>query len=181
MALEIKFPFQAISMIYEASTYFNAQNFRITILKNFNGFNYLKLDFDGLSFGRQQFMSFISHNFTSPELKRFTENIKLGSLRIGKTFLLISSDCRFRYIYLMSAQSRISPHFDEAYIYYCYIENLELQRIQSEEGIKQRHYILNILKQYLVTPETVLETQHNNLLLIFQPKMVLSAQRQFLT
>ena len=66
-------------------------------------------------------MSFISHQGLSPQLKKFTENVKLGALRLGKTFLFVSSDIKFRYVYLLSAESRVSPHFDEAYIYYAYI------------------------------------------------------------
>ena len=57
-------------------------------------------------------MSFISHNFISAKFKKLTENIKLGAFRLGKTFLLVTSDKRFRYVYMLSAESRVSPHFD---------------------------------------------------------------------
>ena len=74
-------------------------------------------------------MSFISHNFVTNHMKKLTEDIKLGAFRLGKTFLIVTSDKKFKYVYLLSAESRVSPHFDEAYVYYSYIENMELQRI----------------------------------------------------
>ncbi len=52
MALEIRFPFHALSMIYEASKYFQATEFRVRMEKTLNQFNYLKIEFDGVSFGR---------------------------------------------------------------------------------------------------------------------------------
>ncbi len=99
----------------------------------------------------------------------------MGSFRLGKTFLVVTSDARYRYTYLMSAESRISPHFDETYIYYSYIENLELQRIETEEGTKQRQFILNMLRQHITCPEIVLESRQKTLLLIFEPKVMMSS------
>ncbi len=48
-------------------------------------------------------MSFISHNFVSPQMKKLTENIKLSAFRLGKTFLIVTSDKKFKYVYLLSA------------------------------------------------------------------------------
>ena len=72
----------------------------------------MKIEYDGCSLGREEFLSFISHNFISAKFKKLTENIKLGAFRLGKTFLLVTSDKRFRYVYMLSAESRVSPHFD---------------------------------------------------------------------
>ena len=92
-------------------------------------------------------------------MKNFTESIKLGAFRLGKTFLIVTSDKKFKYVYMLSAESRVSPHFDEAYIYYSYIENMQLQRIETEEGIKQNQLILNILRTHLKCPEIILSSQ----------------------
>ncbi len=43
MALQIKFPFHAVSMLYEAAKHFSATYFRISSEKNINEFNYLKI------------------------------------------------------------------------------------------------------------------------------------------
>lgn len=48
-------------------------------------------------------MMFISHNFDSSHMKQLTENIKLGAFRLGKTFLLVTSDLKFKYVFLLSA------------------------------------------------------------------------------
>lgn len=65
MALQIKFPFHAIFMIYEASKFFMANYFRVALLKTINNFRFLKIEFDGCSFGRDEFLGFISHNFSN--------------------------------------------------------------------------------------------------------------------
>lgn len=180
MALEIKFPFHAVSMVYEAAKYFGARELRIDLEKTVNGFRYVKMEWDGGSFGKEEFGEFIGHKFTSLRMKNLTENLKLGSLRLGKTFLLISSDTRHRYTYLLSAESRITPHFDEAYIYYSYIENLGLQRIETEEGMKQRQLILNILKTYMSNPEIVLSIEGRSMLLIFEPRVMMSSEKEYI-
>lgn len=179
MALEIKFPFHAVSMVYEAAKYFGARELRIDLEKTVNGFKYVKMEWDGGSFGKEEFGEFIGHKFSSLRMKTLTENLKLGSLRLGKTFLLISSDSRYRYTYLLSAESRITPHFDEAYIYYSYIENLGLQRIETEEGMKQRQLILNILKTYLSNPEIVLSIEGKSVLLNFEPRVMMSSEKEY--
>lgn len=43
LALEIKFPFQAIMMIYNAAMSFNPTFFRIAVEKTLSSFNYIKI------------------------------------------------------------------------------------------------------------------------------------------
>jgi len=38
--------------------------------------------------------------------------MKLGSLRLGKTMIFISADRKYRNVFLLSADSRVIPHFD---------------------------------------------------------------------
>jgi len=43
LALEVKFPFQAIMMLYNAATAFNPTYFRISVEKTLSSFNYIKI------------------------------------------------------------------------------------------------------------------------------------------
>jgi len=52
---------------------------------------------------------------------------------------------------------------------------MELQRIETEEGIKQRQLILNILRTHLACPEIMLSGEEKTVMLIFEMKVVMSS------
>ena len=68
-------------------------------------------------------MAFVSHSYNkqSKRVRQLIDKIKLGAFRLGKTFLFISADHKTRKVMMLSADSRITPMFDERYTYYAYV------------------------------------------------------------
>jgi hypothetical protein len=121
IALEIKHPFQAISMLYDCSKYLQATKFLFSTIKTINEIEYLEVKFDGNSLTRTQFTNLIHHSNIDNDYSKFFLNLKLGSFRLGKTFVFITADQDERKVILFSADSKVTPSFDESYGYFAYI------------------------------------------------------------
>ena len=81
-------------------------------MKGPSDFNYLDFQFNGKSMTREEFKGFVSHSYYSGSIiRKFADKIKLGSFRLGKTFLFISADSYKRKVAMFSADSRITPMF----------------------------------------------------------------------
>lgn len=55
------------------------------------------------------------------EFSKFMTNIKVASMRLGKTFVFITADDNERKVFMFSADSKVTPFFDECYGFFSYI------------------------------------------------------------
>lgn len=52
------------------------------------------------------------HSYINDKIKTLANCIKIGGLRLGKSFLFISANDKYRMVYLLSADSKVTPGFD---------------------------------------------------------------------
>lgn len=86
LAMEIGLPFKAIQMIVDSAEQLGARTVRIHTLKNIEDFDYLTFEFEGRrALSDEYFLNPIENG----EDSHIVFNMKLGSLRLGKTMLYI--------------------------------------------------------------------------------------------
>lgn len=64
-------------------------------------------------------------------------NLKIASLRLGKTMIFVTAGLNERKVFMFSSDSKITPYFDESYSFCGYIENIKKNMVESHEG--KRH------------------------------------------
>jgi hypothetical protein len=106
-------------------------------------------------------------------------NLKVASLRLGKTLILITADDSERKVFLFSADSKVTPAFDETYGYFAYVENIRKGSIESHEGKAHKELILNVLRSRLSAPEKALLVTNCTRLLIFEKNILVTSDRVY--
>ena len=122
ISLEIKHPFQAISAISQCASYLGAKQFSCCISKGLTENEYLEMEWDGRSLSKTEFEELICHSASKDaEYSKFINLLKIAALRIGKTLVFVNNDKTHRKVFILSADSKICPEFDENYTYFGYI------------------------------------------------------------
>jgi hypothetical protein len=80
---------------------------------------------------------------------RFCNNLKIGALRLGKTIFFINTTETKRRVFLMSVDSKMSPHYEDTYVYFSYIEDLTNGSIDTIEGLHHKNIIISYLKSHV--------------------------------
>lgn len=105
--------------------------------------------------------------------------MKLGALRIGKTFCYISADeCR-RKVVLASVDNKYAPSYEEDFTHFSYIEDLGTGEMLSIEGASRKKTILNILKSQLEDPYTYLSRKRGHFILIMQLSILPTVEKAY--
>jgi hypothetical protein len=138
------------------------------------------VEWDGETLSRQQFEDFICHAATSDEaFSRFITSLKVASLRLGKTLIFATADNDQRKVFMFSADSKVTPAFDETYGYFAYAENIRKNAIESHEGRTHRELILNVLRSRVAAPEQALAVTNCSRVLIFEKNILVTADRVY--
>lgn len=142
-----------MQMLWDCSAYLRASYFKISIEKSLNENEYIEMLFDGSTLDKSQFEELICHSNTGNEqFSKFMTNLKIASMRLGKTMIFITADETYRKVFLFSADSKVAPAFDENYGYFAYVENIKKNMIESHEGKAHRNLILNVLRSRVEDP-----------------------------
>ena len=121
MALEIAFPFKAIELILDAAEIMAAQSLKISSAKNIEDLDYLIFDFEpNYDFSIGAFLE-MNENPGDNYFQNIFYNIKVGSLRLGKTFIFVNVNETTKKVLLMSVDSKYSPKVEERYVCYSYV------------------------------------------------------------
>lgn len=180
VSLEIKHPFQAIQILYDCASYLQASYFHIAVEKSLHENEHIEVEFDGNSLSKQQFEDLICHSNTFDEgFSRFITTIKVASLRLGKTLVLLTADASERKVFMFSADSKVTPAFDETYAYFAYVENIRKGTIESHEGKAHKELILNVLRSRVAAPEQALSATNCTRLLIFEKNILVTSDRVY--
>ena len=89
------------------------------------------------------------HSFKNERNAKIANNLKLGCLKLGKTMLFITASDKTRKVFMLSADSKITPTFEDNYIFYTYKEDILTGKVYGSEGLSHKKYIMNALESYL--------------------------------
>lgn len=71
---------------------------------------------------RPEFEKLICHSSSlDEEFSKFASILKIASFRLGKTLLFINASEKERKVFLLSADSKVCPEFDETYSFFTYL------------------------------------------------------------
>lgn len=122
LALEILFPFRAIELIIDSAALLESSAINITSIKNKDDFDLMSIQFNSTT----QLSDDYFYNFTEANEDQLqgqiVHQLKIGSLRLGKTMLYISADGVTRKVFMTSVDSKFAPGFEDYFIHYSYIE-----------------------------------------------------------
>jgi hypothetical protein len=103
----------------------------------------------------------------------------VASLRLGKTLIYLTADDNSRKVFMFSADSKVTPAFDETYGFFAYSENIKKNCIESHEGRAHKELILNVLRSRLSAPESALTATNCNRLLIFEKNILVTSDKVY--
>jgi hypothetical protein len=106
-------------------------------------------------------------------------SLKVACLRLGKTLIFITSDSVERKVFMFSADSKVTPAFDEGYGFYGYVENIKKGTIESHEGKSHKELILNVLRSRVANPEASLNAVSLNRILIFEKNILVTSDKVY--
>lgn len=82
-----QFPLNAIGLIVDSAVLVKSQNIRIALKKRGLQLLYLSFEFDGQPLNNYDFTCFSSNK--SSKVSELSNNIRLGSYRLGRTFVFV--------------------------------------------------------------------------------------------
>ena len=127
---------------------------------------------------RDQFATIISHSYAEdPVALVLIDKLKLGALRLGKTFIFVSVDGDKRRVFLFSADSLIISHYDEIYEYFAYEERIADDYVFTQEGIMHKKFIMNQLESYLPKPNDLICSIQSYGLVIFDNNLIMTSEK----
>lgn len=180
ISLEIKHPFQAVQILYDCAAYLGATDFRIAVERSLNENEHIEIEFDGGTLSKPEFEDLLCHSSSSSEeLSRFITNLKVACLRLGKTLIFVTADAGERKVFMFSADSKVTPSFDESYGFFGYVENVRRGGVESHEGRAHKELILNVLRSRLAAPEQALNLSSGNKILIFEKNILVTSDKVY--
>lgn len=167
-------------MLYDCATYLRATDFNVSVERSLNENEHIEIEFDGSTLSKPDFEDLLCHSSTNnEELSRFITNLKVACLRLGKTLIFVTADSTERKVFMFSADSKITPSFDESYGFFGYVENIRKGSVESHEGKSHRELIHNVLRSRVVAPEQALKATNCNRILIFEKNILVTSDRVY--
>ena len=105
-----QFAFGAIGLIVDCAVLMKADFIRVCIKKKGAELLYLDLQFSGAPLTNQEFVQMVAgHHHLPPRLREFSDGIKFGGYRLGRTFVYVCRDHSLIKVVLYSINSCIVP------------------------------------------------------------------------
>ena len=76
----------------------------------------------------------------------------MAALRLGRTFLYIEASEQQRRVFLLSADSKYAPNFEESLVQYSYVESTQQCAAQYGQSFGDKQAVYNVLKSQVEEP-----------------------------
>jgi hypothetical protein len=105
--------------------------------------------------------------------------LKVGALRLGKTFLYVEASAAERRVMLMSADGRFAPNFEDSAMHYSYVESVGTGECFHGASFGDKLAIANVLRSQVADPYVLLSRTAGNLLVIFQLNILPTVEKAY--
>ena len=96
---------------------------------------------------------FKSKSNTSNKMRDFMNGLRLGGFRLGKTVVCMSTSGEERRVFAISADSKLSPDYEESYQFFHFSENFKNGVFSGYSSVHSKDLIVNLLENHLKEKE----------------------------